>query len=435
MKNMTKFQLIFTGIFAAFIVIGVIVFSISKSSNSDLVENVTMWGPLSEEDFSLFWDNLPISQDKTVNINYVQKAPEQFDNDFIEALASGKGPDVFFLSNDSILRHKDKILVIPYDSYSERIFKDTFIEEGELFLTPDGILALPFIVDPLVMYWNRDIFSNVGISKPPVVWNDLNNLTKVFTQKDNSLNITQSAISFGEFRNVTNAKEILSALFLQWGTAITANLSDGRVVSDLDKEVSGISPAEAAMSFYTEFANPVKTFYSWNRSLPKSEKYFLSGDLAMYFGFASELFSLRSKNPNLNFDVASLPQLKDANRKVTYGKMYGLAITKNTKVINGAFKVATTLTSKDPISAISTMSNLPPVRRDLLLETPSSAHMGVFYNSALWSRGWLDPNKTETTLIFQDMIESVTSGRNNVSESVSKASGQFDILLGNSGNI
>ena len=55
---------------------------------------------------------------------------------------------------------------------SERDFKNTYIEEGELYLAANGILGLPITVDPMVMYWNRDIFSSAAIAAPPSYWDE-----------------------------------------------------------------------------------------------------------------------------------------------------------------------------------------------------------------------------------------------------------------------
>ncbi len=434
MKDMSKFQLIVTGVFAGFILLGVLAFSLYKGGSSVVTSDVLIWGTLSTNEFNTLIEPLAISKDKTVRISYVQKTASQFDNDFINALASGVGPDLFFLSQDSILKYKDKIFIIPYKSYSERVFKDTFIQEGELYLDSVGVLALPFTIDPLVMYWNRDIFTNIEASQPPKYWDDFYPLIKNITKRDASLNILKSAISFGEFKNVYNSKEIISALLMQSGTLITSTNNNGvvnSVLTDKNNTSSAATPAESAISFYTNFANPVKDFYSWNRSMSSSQNSFLSGDLAVYFGLAGELFDLRAKNPNLNFDVASFPQIKNASVKITFGKMNALAINKNSKSVQGAFTVAMALTAKDSIDSLTNILNLPPVRRDSLAGTPADAYMSTFYSGAIASRGWLDPDKNQTAIIFQEMIESITGGRSNVFNAVSATNEKINILLNN----
>lgn len=420
-----------TAIFGAFIVIGIITFSLFRGGSGGSLEQITLWGTIPESVFSSYAQAVNLRKDNSakININYVAKERQDFDRDFIEALASGKGPDAILLPQDQILRHKDKIYPIPYDTISERVFKDTFIEEGELYLSSGGIIALPFAVDPLVMYWNRDIFTDVLLPQPPVYWDEIFPLVDKVTEVDSHLDIQRSAISFGEFRNVLNAKEILSLLILQAGNPIV-KFDKGRPVSALKDQMGfSIPPSEAALRFYTEFSNPSKKSYSWNRSLPEALSYFLSGDLALYFGFASELNDIKMKNPNLNFDVAFVPQRREAKTKTTFGKMQGLALVKSSRKLSSAFNTISALTSKDNVAAWTKTSGLPPVRKDLLQLGSSDPEDSIFYNSAIISKAWLDPNREETQTIFQNMVESVTSGRSMLSEAVDRASMEMQNLL------
>lgn len=431
MKGMSKFQLILTGIFGAFILIGVLVFAFGQSSSTSDLSTATVWGTMNASLFENFMTQSGLSQDKTIQVTYVEKRKETFDQEFIEALAVGAGPDLFFLPQDSILKNQDKIYTIPFSVYKEGDFTNTFVEEGELFLTSKGVLAFPFLVDPMVMYWNRDTFSNAGLSVPPKYWSEMYDLSVKLTQKDTNFNISKSAIALGEHSNITNANEILSLLTLQAGNPITTRGADGVSVNNLFAQRFDfpVAPASAALNFYTEFANPLKPFYSWNRSLPSSKEFFLSGDLAMYFGFASELPELRLKNPNLNFAVAAIPQSKDAARITTFGRMVGLAITKNSKNPSAALQVALKLTDAQSISSLVKVTNLPPVRRDLLTTRPSEAFLSVFYDGAVQAKAWLAPEPTALSPIFKEMVESVTAGRAGVSGAVSKTGAELDVLL------
>jgi len=430
MGNLSKFQLILLGIFAAFIIVGVVLFAAFRGSSSGKEkEPVVVWGTLSQPVFTDFFKSSSLANDDSVDVQYTEVRPENFDEQFVEALASGKGPDLFFLREDSIVRHRDKIFPIPYDNFSERQFKDTFIEEGELYLSPDGVLALPIIVDPLVMYWNRTLFSNASLANPPRFWEEFLKLATVFTKKDSAFNIKQSALSLGEYSNINNAKSIIATLVMQAGSPIT--LRDGAIVRSVfnDRFNFPVTPAEAAVNFYTEFSNPTKALYSWNRALPLSRDMFVSGDLAVYFGFASELATLRAKNPNLNFDVATIPQSKEAGKNITAGKMLALAITRNSAHKAAAFKVAGVLSAASENKILSDTLNLPPVRRDLLSLKPADAYKSVFNTSALWARGWLDPDRQVSGDIFQTMIETITSGKARTSEAIQRASTEINNLL------
>lgn len=430
MRNMSKFQLIFTGIFAAFIVIGVMVFALSKGGGGTAATPVTVWGVLPQSQFTQILQTIGLDKGDVFAVSYVEKRPEDFDEDFVEALADGKGPDLFFLPQASILKHESRLFAIPYKSFPERDFKDMFIEGSEIFLAPQGVLAVPYIVDPLVMYWNRTLFTNEGLAREPRFWEEMYSLTSRLTKKDGALNITQTTVPFGEFRNVSNAKAILSMLILQAGNPITLRDSSGAVEATLSGQFNlALAPAPEALRFFTDFSNPSTIYYSWNRSLPISQNFFIAGDSALYFGFASELPAIQRKNPNLNFDVAPVPQSRQAKKSLTFANFYGLAISKNSKNIAGAFALALRLTDNAGIQALVDTLKLPPVRRDIIGVKPADAYMSVFYDSALKSKAWLEPSSEDASRVFQNMVENVTAGRSSVSESVTRAQGELQTLI------
>jgi ABC-type glycerol-3-phosphate transport system substrate-binding protein len=423
---MSNFQIALIGIFIFFIIAGMLTFaSFGGLSGGSAAFPVLIWGTLPQNKME------DLIKTAGATAHYVEKNPATYENDFIEALASGKGPDIILLPQDLILKEKSRIFPIPDASYSSRSFKDTFIQEGEMYLTPQGSLGLPFAVDPLVLYWNRDIFTSEGLASPPTHWGDIYSIIDKLTQKDQSSIIKRSGLAFGEYSNVSHAKEILATLILQTGNVITAYDTQNTLRSTLsDKGNQTIAPAEAALSFYTGFADPLKTQYSWNRSMPDSREAFLAGDLAMYFGFASEYDTLSKKNPNLNFDVALIPQSQDSKAATTFGNMWALSVVNNSTHKADAVTTIGLLTSKDSISALSAALLLPPVRRDLLGEQPAAnAAVALFNRAALQSKGWLDPDAQKTALLFKTMIESVTSGRALTNEAVTSANRGLEELL------
>lgn len=428
---MINFKFVLTSIFAVSIVIGVILFATSKGTGSGgaTTADLLIWGTISDQAFSTAKQNSSLLGNKNITVNYIKKDVATFDADFVEALADGTGPDIVILRDDSIYKQRNKLFTIPYKNYTQRDFKDRFIEEGELFLTDEGVVALPFIVDPLVMYWNRDLFTNNLISQPPKYWDEVYPMIDKMTRKDANANILQSALALGEWTNITNAKEILSTIFFQAGTPIT--LRNGTAVTSLLDDDMGmpIAPGQSALNFYTQFSNPTGSAYTWNRSLPTSQNLFLSGNLAMYIGFASELFPIQQKNSNLNFDVTYVPQIRNTTKKTVFGHMYALAIVKQSKQIAGAYLAINALTESAAIKSLETITNLPPVRRDLLADRPTDAYRSVFYNSALLSHSWIDPDAIASRNVFRDMIEGITSGKIKTSDALDKASAELGALL------
>ncbi|HEY4496321.1 MAG TPA: extracellular solute-binding protein [Candidatus Paceibacterota bacterium] len=416
-KKISIFQISLIVIFVVAAIGGLILFARYKgSSEAQNLPTAEIWGVIPETDIATIKQAL--ANNKTFKINYTEKRLEFFYNNLIEALAAGNSPDLIIIPENLLLKLRSKIFTIPLKTMSERVFRDTYLDEGEIFLTGDGVMALPFSVDPMIMYWNRDTFASAGLAKPPAIWDEFILLAQTLTNKDSNGNVFRSAVALGEFDNIINAKEILSALFLQIGAPPIITSSE-----------TNSANGTTALNFYTQFSNPLGLTYSWNKSLPNSRDAFLAGDLAIYFGFASELANLRARNPNLYFDVASLPQPKGAKKSLTFGKLYGAAILKSSSDIANSARIAFLLTSNQALKALSGENGLPPVRRDLLVVKPTDAYGALFYDSALKSRGWLDPDYWATSAAFKEMIESVSSGKARSTEAVGKMEGEVKKLL------
>jgi ABC-type glycerol-3-phosphate transport system substrate-binding protein len=429
MNKSSTFQIILITIFGASVFIALFIFATFHASNSTTLSRITLWGTVSASDFNTTFSAYNTANGNKLDIVYVQKKPESFDQDFIEAIASGNGPDAIIFPQDLIMREQDKLYAIPESILPLRTFQDAFVDEAGLYVTPQGIVGLPLSIDPLVMYWNKDIFNTAGIVYPPKTWNEFLTLVPKLTQRDAASNITQSAVALGEFTNIDNAKEILSALFFQAGNPIMASNSNGVLTSTLDDTSGGNSGAQSVLSFYGQFSNLDKTLYSWNRSLPYSQDAFIAGDLAVYFGFASEYNSIKLKNPNLNFDVTSFPQPYSAKTKLTFGRMNGLAVVKSSRQINSAFQTIYALSGPVFSSLWSSATKSAPARRDLLSQVSTDPNVVIFNNSALISRAWLDPNPSATNGVFQDMIEGVNFGQRSPADSISNASNQLNNIV------
>jgi ABC-type glycerol-3-phosphate transport system substrate-binding protein len=156
---------------------------------------------------------------------------------------------------------------------------------------------------------------------------------------------------------------------------------------------------------------------------------FLSGDLAFYFGFASEFKSLRERNPNLNFDVTVIPQSSGTSINSVYGKMHILSVVKNSQKVAAAFNAIQILNSKENSELLSQTTNLPSVRRDLLVNVPNSNIGQNINTSSLISKVFLDPDTNKTKGIFSDMIEGYVSGRMSLSQAISNIDTQINLLL------
>jgi ABC-type glycerol-3-phosphate transport system substrate-binding protein len=424
-----NFQIIIVIIFIVGAIFGVLVFSglinIGKDTSAGSQGTVVLWGTVKAETM------LPVVEafnaaNPSFILKYVQKSGDTFDADLLEALASQNGPDLFFMPENLAFHYANKIFTVPYTSYPIASFKGNFAGGADVFLTAKGMLAFPLTIDPLVLYYNQSMLDANSIVYPPKTWDALLALVPTLTKKDDSNKISKSTIALGQFSNVTHAKDIISALFLQGGNPIISQ-KDGRFVSTLT-DISKYN-LNSILKFYTDFADPLNPAYSWNKSFPSSLDSFTSENLAFYIGYASEIGSIVNRNPNLNFGVASLPQIQGSNTKVTGGRVSGVAISAFSKNFNTAFIAAGLMSSGDFAKTLANGLGIAPVRRDLLQTVPADPYSPTFYSSALVARSWLDPSPKDSENVFRGMVESVLSNNLSIADAIRDAHSKLSLLL------
>lgn len=433
---MSNLQTILVSVFLAFFVFAVLMFSgliklgdnSSSSAKSGPSGKVVIWGTFPSADLSQAFDTVT-ETNRDLIISYIRKDPATYEQSLIESFASGTGPDIFVMSPEMIKNFDRFIYKIPYASYPSKTFTDSFIDGASIYLTKDGALGFPIAVDPTVLYYNKNIFSNAGLSSTPDLWDELFDINSKLTKTKNDGTILQSMIALGKYDNIQNAKDIIATLMIQSGNDIVSRTDVG-YESILDKMSSFGIQTDSIFNFFTSFSNPSLASYSWNSALPNSFDMFTSGKLAMYVGKASELFKIQSTNPNLSFDVKEIMQTRNTENKRTYGKIYALSISKNSKNLSTAFGSVGLLSSGDGAKSLASAISLPPALRSLLAKKPEDAYMYTFFNSAIFSRAWLDPDAKASDAIFSELIQNIVSGKMSTSDAIAKANNQIQITIG-----
>jgi ABC-type glycerol-3-phosphate transport system substrate-binding protein len=381
---------------------------------------VNIWGTLPAEGANALLAELAQTQDAYRNVSYRYVSPESFDDTFVNALADGTGPDLVLISQESLVKHRTRFEAVPYESFPVRDFRSLYVDGASIFAQSDGIYAYPIAVDPLMMYWNRDLFSFNNFVTAPVSWEEIvSDTVPALTVRDFNRTINQSGLAMGEYSNIKNAFGILSLLTLQGGSAMVTEES-GRYKIRLDEQQDQLSgrPFTTAVTFYTNFNAVSNTLYSWNRSLPLDRDMFLSEELALYFGYGSEARELEKRNPNLSFDIALVPQGAEATVKRTYARFYGLAVPRTTKNKLGAYTVRQELTSQANAKKLADAYSLAPAHRSSLVAGSNDVYGRVIYEAVPVARGWLSPSQDEVSEIFTTLLGDVSSNRSSLSGAV-----------------
>lgn len=372
---------------------------------------LTVWKPFSEEDsFRSIFEEYRKSH-QNIQFQFVRKDIATYEQDLLNALAAGGGPDIFSIHNDWLPRYKDKLTPAPEGIYSLRQYQETFVDVAkEDFYDTDGRLyAVPFSVDVLALYYNRDLLGSVGIPQPPKTWNEAIQDSKKLTRQDKLGNFIVNGIALGTSGNINRSTDILSLLMLQNGTQI---YNPSRSQATLDREVvapdgTRYFPGPQAIEFYTQFANPAKETYAWNSSNNYSIDAFVSGQAAMILSYSYLAPTIRSKAPLLNFGVAPVPQIDASKPKVNFANYFGEAVSRQSPHAAEAWDFLKFMTQAENLQKYYSINKVPSSRKDFIATQISDPEMGVFAEGALTAKTFFKPDAAKVEAIFTRTIDDV----------------------------
>lgn len=234
-----------------------------------------------------------------IKVNYVKQDHKQYRERLVTRIENGTGPDIFRFHNTWVDMLSNVLLPIPSDTVTRDEFAKSFYPVASKDLIKNGaIYGIPLEIDTLALFINTNIFEYSGLS-PPKDWVDFINNARSLTVKDGSGQIITAGTAFGTFNNITHAPDIVSLLLVQNGV-------------DLNNIAQNNEAAAEALAFYTSFATDEGSS-TWNSSLDPSIIMFAKGNLAMYFGFSWDIFTIKGINPDLAFEIHPVPDLPSQN--------------------------------------------------------------------------------------------------------------------------
>lgn len=421
-----------------------------------------MWGLFDDE--SVF---TPIIEDfqrdnPTIKITYVKKDYADYEEKSVDAIASGEGPDIWLIRNDWVWKHYKKLIPMPdgqlakNDSSNqtrsnEEIYKDTFAPIAATDNIIDGkIYGLPLSIDTLSLIYNKDIFkeerqklldekkisqSDKTLSDPPSNWEEVISNVKLLTQKSGD-NITRPGISLGTSNNIDRATDILYALMLQNNTNMVATDKKSATFNLPITKQTGepVYPGTQALDFYTSFSNPQKETYSWNSSQGNAYDMFKQGKLAMMIDYDFQVNRLKQEVPNLNFDFAPLPQIKNVESPTDYASYWTESVTKNSKHPESAWQFIAYMgsrgltnylrASKRPSPLKPNASSIPKVSERV--DHKSATFTFQVESAKDWFKGRY-PIKVDQ--VFTELINNVSSRLVGSQAAIDTAANKVTILL------
>ncbi|MEK7595270.1 MAG: extracellular solute-binding protein [Patescibacteria group bacterium] len=235
-----------------------------------------------------------------VAIEYEQRSLanlKAYKDSVVTRLSEGSAPDIVLVHNSwmpslysSLTPASDKVIsTSDFDTSFYSVAKDYGVSEGKVYALPSGF-------DGLALVYNRDMFTEVGLSTPPATWEEFRVAAVKLTKKDQSRLITQAGASIGSANNVEHFADILGLLFAQADVAVPKGLTS--------------QPAIDAFTFYTNFVSQEGV---WSDVLPPSVEAFAKGKVAMIFAPSWQVLGILERAQNLNVGIAQVPRAVGLN--------------------------------------------------------------------------------------------------------------------------
>ncbi|MDI9325632.1 MAG: hypothetical protein QM526_02525 [Alphaproteobacteria bacterium] len=324
--------------------------SFKNSQSQGTQKNYTVWGTIESERIDSVLNTFDLLLPEGISLTYTYIPEQTFTNEFINARAEGGGPHFILVPHTFLYEHEEKLLFASYTVFPRIQFESTFIPRTHIFLEPEGIRAIPFVVDPFVLFSNANLERKQGIRYTPKTWAQVGQLSEVVVREGTKINY--ALIPFGAYENYSYTKEILLSLLLQLNSS---------TFSEIFKSVGGIFPDEFTQTVlsFARYALPNSTTYTWNVSLPQADEYFAQDKLLYYPGYYNDYSTLLAKNPYIPISVHQLPVYKSKNEE-HIGRLFSLALTKRFQE-NGGSDYQTGVQVLSSIAQILSTYTTPPL--------------------------------------------------------------------------
>lgn len=344
-----------------------------------------------------------------VEIVYTKKNYENYQKDLLNALASGSGPDIFSIHNSWLPQYLDKITPAPDKVFIYKDYKNTFVDTVVKDFTKDNkIYGVALSVDSLGLYYNKDLMGSAGIATPPKTWAELASDAQRIKRSDGRGYFTVSGVAMGTSQNVNRAADILYLLMLQKGAVpFSADGNNPSFAMQTEKNGNLMNPGLEALNFYTSFANPSDPNYNWNLRSDYSIDAFANGRAAFLYSYSYTRQTLLQKNPNLNFDVAMVPQPNLDDPAVNFANYWGEVVSKQSKNAAWAWDFLKFITSKSSLDKYYAQNKQPSSRLDLVELQAADPEIGVFATANLTAKPFYRPDQEKMDAIFAGMIDNV----------------------------
>jgi len=294
---------------------------------------LTYWGLWDDKAVMTQIINEYQKENPNIKIDYVMRDPKDSYRERLVATAQkGTGPDIFRYHNTWVSGMTDILAPAPTTVFDVDSFKKQYYPVIASDLVQNNqIVGVPLGIDGLVLVYNQKLFNNAGVSTLPLDWESLTDISRQLTIKNQEGTIRFSGVAMGTAENVTHFSDILGLMFLQNGVQLADISSDN---------------ATAVLDVYTSFS--IAPTEVWNETLENSVAAFADEKTAMAFVPYWELEVIKHMNPDIDFKVLPVPQIKGTEQKAI-ANYWVEGVSRSSKYQAEAWKFLAYLSSKESL--------------------------------------------------------------------------------------
>jgi multiple sugar transport system substrate-binding protein len=323
--------IVFLGILGfGFVRFGLPLFSNLPFLQKEKEATLTYWGLWESEEVMKTIITDFEKKNPKIKVSYVRQDIKNYRQRLATRIPNGNGPDIFTYHNTWLPMMDEMLVPLPGSVMDATTFQKTYFPVVQQDVVKNGgIYGIPLGIDTLTLFVNDELVKAAGVQVPKN-WDEFATVTRTLTVKDEQGNIKTAGASLGTFDNVDHAPDILSLLFIQNGSRIESLAETPENSSD-------------ALSFYTSFAEGEGNV--WDSTLDSSTVFFSKGNLAFFFGYSWDIFTIKAANPSLIFSVHPVPHIP--GRNMTIASYYVEGVSSKSKNQKQAMEFMKYLSQKE----------------------------------------------------------------------------------------
>ena len=337
------------------------------------------------------------------------------------AIPAGEGPDVVQLFYGWLNDYVEAQLIqpLPTDVFPPEKIEAEFFPMVSAMRRDDAYMALPTAVRSLALFYNERLFEEAGFDAAPATLDELVEMGKAMTKRDNAGNVTQVGLTTG-----------MTGQDHHWFREVLTRQFGCDPYSDIYREVNYNDEAgQKALQFYVDLEK--EHGLTQSGFMDEAQAAFKAGRAAMHIDGSFRIGALNDTR-GLKWGVAELPAGPDGT-KSNYSSywVYAISTKAEGEKYDAAVKFLVYVTSDEAMQVwIDTVGEQPAKPSAALTEENANNPVyGPFIRGLEYANTTIFANESAQRQVLVDMVSRVELEGQSVSDSLAAAAEAEQAIL------